>query len=403
MNLSALTTPQFRRYLFGNAISLHGIWVQKITLGWMAWEATGSVGFLGWLAFLNYAPPLFFGPFFGVMVDRVNITKAAMTTQTLFIFGALSLLGVHLSGASGRVSLTAVALFIGMITSAQHPIRMAITPRLAPASQLSSVVLLLSLNFNIARVVGPAIGGGLIAAFGLTQALVFTAFAFIPFVLILRGLKPRPNKVKAKTSLRADFAEGLSYVLRSRFIRTATLITGLFSLAGRGVLEILPSLADGAFQRGAVGLGVLTAAAGTGALLAALVQVLLPGPVQGRMPKISVLAALSGPLAVAFLGSLTLWEAVVFVIGVLGFTGTLVGVGMQSAIQMQVEDHLRGRVMSLWIMVAMGGTAFGSMLVGGLADALGLPLSLEISGISTALAMLALLLWRRLAQIRESR
>ena len=403
MNLSALTTKPFRHYLIGNSISLHGLWVQKVTIGWMAWEATGSTAFLGWLAFLNYAPPLFFGPFFGVVVDRVNIRKAAMITQSLFTVGALALLSIHLAGLSGRASLTAIALFIGLITSAQHPIRMAITPRLTPTAQLSSVVLLLSLNFNIARVLGPAIGGGIIAAYGLTAALSFTIFAFIPFVFIIRTLSPRPNKPKPKSSMKADFSEGLSYVMRSRFIRTATLITGLFALAGRGALEILPSLADGVFQRGAAGLGTLTAAAGIGALLAAAVQIIMPGPVKGRLPKTSVAAATIGPLAAALLGSLGQWQLVVFTIGFLGFAGTLVGVGMQSSIQMQVEDHLRGRVMSLWIMVAMGGTALGALLVGGMADALGLALALQIIGISTALATIALLILRRIGQIRESR
>jgi len=403
MNLSALTTKPFRHYLIGNAISLHGLWVQKITIGWMAWDATSSTAFLGWLAFLTYAPPLFFGPFFGVVVDRMNIRKAAMTTQSLYALSAFALLGIHLAGLSGRISLTAIVLFIGMINAAQHPIRMSIAPRLAATSQLSSVVLLLSLNFNIARVVGPAIGGGIIAAFGLTPALWFTIFTFMPFIFILGTLRPRPNKAKAKTSMKADFTEGLNYVMRSRFIRTATLITGLFSLAGRGALEILPSVADGVFQRGAAGLGTLTAAAGIGALLAAALQIILRGPVKGKMPKVSIGAALLGPMAAAWLGGLENWPLVVFAVGFLGFAGTLVGVGMQSAIQMQVEDHLRGRVMSLWIMVAMGGTAFGSLLVGGMADAIGLALSLQITGISTVLAVMALLITRRIGQIRESR
>jgi len=403
MSLSALTTPQFRRYLIGNAISLQGLWVQKITIGWMAWEATGSVAFLGWLAFLSYAPPLFLGPFFGVVVDRVNIRRAAMTTQSLFIFAATLLLLVHLTGLSGQVSLTMIALFIGTVSSAQHPVRMAITPRLAPNSQLASVVLLLSLNFNIARVVGPAIGGAIIAGFGLTAALVFTMVAFVPFVLILRTLTPRANKAKAKTSMRADFIEGLAYVRGSRFIRTATLVTGLFSIAGRGALEILPSLADGRFERGAAGLGTLTAAAGAGALLAAGFQIMLKGPVKGRMPGVSLTAAIIGPLAAALLGVTQDWELVVLITGLLGFAGTLVGVGMQSAIQIQVEDELRGRVMSLWIMVAMGGVAFGSMLVGALADAFGLTLALLSTGIGTSFVMFLLLMWRWQAKIRESR
>ena len=403
MNLSALTTKPFRHYLIGNAISLHGLWVQKITIGWMAWEATGSTAFLGWLAFLNYAPPLFFGPFFGVVVDRVNIRNAAMTTQRLFTLGAFVLLGLHLAGLSGPVSLSIVALMVGLVTSAQHPIRMAITPRLTPISQLPSVVLLLSLNFNIARVVGPAIGGAIIVGFGLTAALVFTIIAFAPFIFILRTLTPRPNKAKQKASLKADFAEGVGYVLRSRFIRTATLVTGLFSLAGRGALEILPSVADGVFQRGAAGLGTLTAAAGIGALLAAAFQIVMRGPVQGRIPKLSMGAAIVGPLFAAGLGSLSQWALVVFSVGLLGFLGTLVGVGMQSAIQMQVEDHLRGRVMSLWIMVATGGTAFGSLLIGGMADTLGLALALQITGISSALVVSALLILRRIGQFRESR
>ncbi|MCF6273455.1 MAG: MFS transporter [Rhodobacteraceae bacterium] len=403
MSLSALTTPQFRRYLAGNAISLHGLWVQKITIGWMAWEATGSVAFLGWLAFLNYAPPLFFGPFFGVVVDRVNIRKAAMATQSLFICGALALLAVHLAGLSGRNSLSIIALYIGMVSSAQHPIRMALTPRLAPRAQLPSVVLLLSLNFNLARVLGPAIGGVIIATYGLISALTFTVLAFLPFAIIISTLTPRANKPKAKTSLRAEFVEGLAYVLRSRFIRTATLITGLFSLAGRGMLEVLPSLADGVFERGAVGFGTLTSAAGAGALLAALFQISLPTPIKGKLPMVSLLAALSGPLAVAYLGGVLRWELAVFLVGFLGFAGTLVGVGMQAAIQMQVGDHLRGRVMSLWIMVAAGGTALGSLLIGGMADRIGLSLALQITGISSAVAMMGLFIWHKWAKYRESR
>ena len=369
----------------------------------MAWEVTGSVGFLGWLAFLNYAPPLFLGPFFGVMVDRVNIRRAAIITQVMFIVAAVALLAVHLMGLTGRLSLTGISLFVGIVTSAQHPTRMAITPRLAAYSQLSSVVLLLSLNFNIARVVGPAIGGSIIANFGLTAALIFTIGMFLPFVFILKTLSPRPNKPKQKASLRADFAEGVSYVIRSRFIRTATLITGLFSLSTRGALEILPSLADGIFQRGATGLGILTAAAGIGALLAAALQIFYSGPVKGKLPAFSVLAAIAGPLAVAWLGAISMWELSVFIVGFLGFSGTLVGVGIQSAIQMQVQDHLRGRIMSLWAMVAMGGTAFGSLLVGGMADVFGLATALEIIGIFTAVATISVISLRRIAQYRESR
>jgi len=403
MNLSALSTTPFRHYLIGNAISLHGLWVQKITISWMAWETTGSVAFLGWLAFLNFAPPLFLGPFFGVVVDRVNIRRAAISTQSLFLLSAFALLIIHTSGQSGQVSLSAVALFIGVVTSAQHPIRMALTPRLTPASQLPSVVLLLSLNFNIARVVGPAIGGMIIAGYGVTAALFFAPLAFMPFVLILFTLNPRPNKPKQKATMRADFAEGLAYVRHSRLIRTATLITGFFALAGRGVLEILPSLADGRFERGAAGLGTLTAAAGAGALLAALMQIVLRGPIQGRLPWLSVVSAIIGPLVAAYLGGASRWEVAVILVGGLGFAGTLVGVGMQSAIQMQVEDHLRGRVMSLWTMVSMGGTAIGAVALGGLADHIGLTYALLLFGLSSSGATILLLMWRRWAQIRESR
>ena len=403
MNLSALTTKPFRRYLFGNAVSLHGLWVQRITIGWMAWEATGSAAFLGWLAFLNYAPPLFLGPFFGVLVDRVNIRRAATLTQALFVAGALLLLALHLTGQSGRLSLSAVALFVGVVTSAQAPIRMSLTPRLTPPSQLSSVVLLLSLNFNIARVVGPAIGGVIIAKYGVLAALIFTPVAFMPFVVIISTLRPRDNKPKPKASLRADFAEGLSYVRQSRFILTAMLITGFFAIAGRAALEILPSLADGHFDRGAAGLGTLTSAAGAGALLAAMFQVFLPGPMPRKLPWFSVTSAAIGPLMAGLLGWVDQWEIVVFLVGILGFAGTLVGVGMQSAIQMQVEDHLRGRVMSLWVMVSMGATAIGSLALGGVADGIGLPLALAFFGIASSGATISLILWRRWAQIRESR
>jgi MFS family permease len=372
MNLAALGSADYRRYALGNVFALNGVWLSRVTMSWLAWDLTGQAGFVGLVAFLAFAPTLVSGPFFGVLADRIALKRAAMMTQAGLATAALVLLGASLAGLLGPGLLAAVALGSGIVSSAHHPVRLALAPALVPREMIASAVALGSVNFNLARLTGPAIGGAVIASRGVDWALALAVLCFLPTIALLPGLRPRHDGAKPRrTGIVAALGDGIRAALGTVLIRRAMLVIGLFSLVGRGLLEILPVLADGVFARGAGGLGTLAAAAGGGALVAATLITLGPGQRPGRLPLSSRLAAPAGLALVAAVAFAPPWPVTVGLVAALGLCGTLTGVGLQSAVQLAVPDAYRARIMSLWTMLAVGGSALGAILLGSLVDALG--------------------------------
>jgi MFS family permease len=384
MNLAALGHRDFRAYLAGNLFALNGMWLQRVTLGWLAWDLTRQAGFVGLIAFLSFAPTMISGPFFGVVADRVDVRRAAIATQSALAVITAGLLATYHVGVLGPLPLAGLAASIGVVTSAHHPIRMTLAPSLVEHRAIASVIALTSFNFNLARLTGPAIGGWLIATWGVGAALGVNLVCFLPLIAALLRIRPRPRETAPEPELRlaAALSQGVRHATGQPLIRRAMLLTALFSLIGRGVLEILPALADGLFGRGPAGLGALTAAAGAGALAASVAMALGRGQAPGHLPRRSLAAAVAGLAVVLVLGRTTSWPAALALVALLGLAGTLVGVSLQSAVQLVLTDAYRGRVMSLWSMVAIGAAALGAIGLGALADAVGLGPALTAAGVA---------------------
>lgn len=397
MNLAALKSPQYRLYLIGNIFGMNANWILRLVIGWLAWDLTKSASFVGLASFLAYAPVLLGGPFFGVITDRVEI-KTAMLAVLITIAGLSALmLGVVAFDAMTPEFLALYALTIGTAFSAYQPIRLTLGPRLVRADRVSSVVSIGALNFNISRLTGPAIAGALIANFGVTVTMVIVCLLYIPFLTIFSRLKPRDRNVQSEhLPFWQSMREGFVFIATSRLILIAMLTTGLFSLIIRASLEVLPIIADGVFERGAAGLGIITAAAGVGAIAASVMQVSARPPVRGHLPRRALVATLLGAIMTLGLGLNNDWVIAVILIGGLGFTSTLVGVNFQAAVQMQLDDDIRGRVMSLWMTVAVGGTALGALAVGVLIEYVGFTAALSGVGIGSIIGFTALLVrfWR---------
>ncbi len=247
---------------------------------------------------------------------------------------------------------------------------------------MASVISLTAINFNLARLTGPAIGGWLIAFWGIGPSLLIQAVCYLPFILALSFLRPRErtrSAAEVEPFLQA-LVIGIRHVLHTPLIRQAILITGIFAFIIRGTLEILPVLADGVFDRGATGLGLLTSAAGFGALFAGTAKAALPGQIVGQLPRPALISAIIGAALVPVVGLSSSWHLSVFLIACLGFAATMTGVSMQTAIQIDLEDDLRGRVMSLWVMVGIGSAAGGAIFLGVLADLLSFASALSWAG-----------------------
>ncbi len=397
MNLSALQSPQYRLYMIGNVFGMNANWIMRLVIGWLAWDLTKSASFVGLVSFLAYAPVLLGGPFFGVIADRVELKTAILTVQFSVAALAILMLSVVAADAMNPTFLAIYALTLGTAFSAYQPIRLTLGPRLVRAERISSVVSIGALNFNISRLTGPAIAGMLIANFGVTKTLMVACILYVPFLIILSRLKPRDRNVQVEhLPFWQSMRQGFVFIASDHLIRVALLTTGLFSLAIRASIEVLPIIADGVFERGAAGLGIVTAAAGVGAIAASVIQVTAAPPVKGHIPKRALFATLIGAATTLALGLNESWPVAVVLIGVIGFASTLVGINFQAAVQMQLDDDIRGRVMSLWMTVAVGGTALGALAVGVLIEYVGFTAALSGVGVGSLVIFAILLrrIWR---------
>ncbi|WP_157982189.1 MFS transporter [Oceanicella sp. SM1341] len=386
----ALRHTQYRHYMMATIFSLHGSWIQRIILGWLAWDLSGSSAFVGLVAFLLFGPAMVTGPFFGVWADRVDLRRAALAIQLAIATLTGAILLVYQAGMLSAALLVVFSLALGIVLSAYNPVRMALSPTLVAREHIPNTVALGSLAFNMARILGPAIGGWLIETGGPLLALTVDFLCYLPLIATLCVLRPEPRAPLpgAEPKVLAALAGGARHAFSSRTIRLAILLTLIYSLIGRGVLEILPAIADGVFGRGAAGLGQITAASGLGALGAAVFQMWSSTRARSpEVPRSGILACGAGLVLVLLLGQGESWETALAIAALLGATGTMVGISMQVSIQMGLPDRYRGRVMSLWSLVGIGGSALGALLLGWLVDLAGFETALSLTAGLSLLAM----------------
>jgi MFS family permease len=384
MRFLALRSPSFRMYEGGALFSVNGQWINRVVIGWVGWEMTGSATWVGLLSFCLFAPTVLTSPLFGVLMDRIQLRPAALVSHGIVTMAVLVLYFLYAGDLLTIGSLSAVALVIGIAGSAERSVRMTIVPRMVDLDALPNAVAIHAANFNVARLVGPAIGGIMIEMLGTGTTMFINVLVFLPnlvaiFFLTVRERDSSKGEVK---NFMAELWAGARHAALHPIIREAMLLTALSSLTVRGVAEIVPVIADGLFNRGAEGLGQMLSAGGGGALIAALTISLRSASSWAEgIPLIAHAAIFLGLLAVSALGLIDNWYLAVACVGVTGFCGTMVGINMQSAIQLQVDDAFRGRVMSLWMVVGLGTSALGALLLGSLTDLFGLSETLTSVGL----------------------
>jgi len=394
LNSSALSSRNFLIYLTGSTVSLHGLWIYRVALGWFAWQISGSEFWVGVVAFTQFAPAVIFGPVFGVLADRFDRRKASIVINSLSTINMLVLGALAAFGQVDIIVLAILSLMQGALDGAHTPVRMTIVPNLVDRDQLQSAIASTSISFNVSRFVGPAIAGLIIATFGVGAAFAVNGISYLAIIAAVSvvRLKPVGSRSKKPSDVWSELMDGVRYVLDHHTIRGLLIIIAVASILGRGALEMLPAFADAVFQRGSVGLAILTSALGVGAVATGLVLTRSTKWLNSNAIRISVIAA--GVLIAFFGANSTFWLAVPVVI-VLGVILSLGGVGSQILIQGLVDEDVRGRVSSLWGMIAFGGTALGSLIVGSASAAFGLQGTVVITGLLCGAAAL-------LSPVRES-
>lgn len=395
-----LAYPAFRAYLAGNFAGLNGMWILRVAMGWLAWDLTGSAAITGMVAFLNFAPTLVSGPVFGVLADRIDPRHGLVATQSLQFLLAVILCVMAAQEAISTPALLVMSLGMGLAASAYHPLRMTLAPRLIPREALTQAVAMTALNFNCTRMLGPAVGGWLLAHHGSEITIGLAAALFLPQIFSFATMPAMPPVRAAGgdgpprgwlAGIATEMAEGARYVADRPMIRDAILLTAVVSLPARGALELLPVAADGLYGQGAGGFGALTATAGGGAVVAAI-WLARGKPGVAQMRRRAMVCAAISLACVALLGLLESWPAAIALVAGLGFLGTAVGVSNQTIAQTETSDGRRGRVMSLWLLVAIGGTSLGAIGIGVLSDLVGIRTALLAVTMVSAIGLAAI--WR---------
>ena len=383
MSSSALSNRNFLLYLAGSTVSLHGLWVYRVALGWFAWQLTGSELWVGIVAFTQFAPAVVFGPLFGVLADRFDRRKASILINTGSVLNMLVLSSLTFLGKVDISVLAATSFVQGVLDGAHTPVRMSLVPGLVNREQLQSAIASASISFNVSRFVGPAIAGFVIAGWGVGTAFAVNSVSYLAIVgaVLLVTVRPRTERSKTPGNLWSELMDGVRYTLSHPTIRALLITVAMASVLCRGALEMLPAFADVVYDGGASALAILTSAVGAGSIATGLVLARNTAWLSAGVIRVSVIIA--GLLIVVFGANNQFWIAIPTIV-LLGVSLSLVGVGSQILIQTLVDDDIRGRVSSLWGMIAFGGTAFGSLIVGSASSAYGLQLTVMITGLLCA-------------------
>lgn len=383
MSQSALKNRDYVIYLTGATISLHGLWVYRVALGWFAWELSESELWVGIVAFTQFAPAVVFGPVFGVFADRFDRRVASILINSLSLLNMVVLGTLTLLGYVDIRLLALLSLLQGTLDGAHAPVRMSIVPNLVDSDQLYSAIALTSVSFNLSRFVGPALAGFVIALAGVGTAFVLNGISYLAMIIAMIVLRQKPSAPSADRRKHpwVELLDGARYALSHPLIRSLLVLAALGSVFGRGALEMMPAFADAVFGGGATALAGLTSAVGAGAVVAGIALSRGTRWLTTGVVKIGLIVA--GLLVVSF-GLLDRFEAAIIVAALLGVTLSICGVGSQILLQARVDDELRGRVSSFWGMIVFGGTSLGSLAVGAAASVWGLQNAVVAAGVLCA-------------------
>ena len=391
----AFAHRNYRIYAGGNAVSLVGIWMQRVAVGWLAWTLTHSGTWLGVLSMAEFFPVVFLSPLAGALADRRDRVGIIRVTQIAGSIEASLLAVLVYTGTITIGLLFALTLLLGIFNAVAQPSRLALIPTLVDRAALPSALAINAIIFNSARFLGPAVAGIVIAQVSVGAAFAVNATTYVAFLIAMTNLRGLPALPVAATQgvLKAS-AEAYVYASRHPGIAPMLLLFTITTVGTRGFVELFPGFADSVFGRGPEGLSMLTSTVGLGAICGALWMLLRPA-IAGltRLVLANTLVISLAILAFTATDRFTLALPCVFLAGT---AMTITGIGAQTLLQAAVDIRMRGRIMALYGMIFRAGPAVGAVLMGSLSERFGLRLPLAVG----ALVSCGFWAWTRLKQKR---
>ena len=380
----ALSYQNYRLFLSGALISNSGVWVQMIALAFVIERLTGSGTWVGLAAMMQTLPAVGLGMVGGALADRFPRRVMLMITNSVQSLIALGFAAMWASGVDRPLAYVALGVVNGCVNGIQLPAWQAFVSELVPRGALLNAVTLNSAQFNASRAVGPAVGGLVLAFGGPGWSFLVNSLTYVPAVLVLALIRVprlaptgggRPNIFK-------DAAAAVHYVTTHAGIRRAILIAGVVAFFGQPIIHLVVIFANDVFHVGETKYGILAAASGIGAIL----NTPFVATKGSQIPR-SQLVGLGWPVyGVALLGfalSPYYWLAVV-ALAVLGASHIATASSLNTVIQLQVEEELRGKVLALYLMTLLAGMPLGAQLQGALADLIGPRIAVGGAGVLLA-------------------
>ena len=359
-----LRNANFGLYSAGSAVSLIGMWMQRIAIGWLTWEMTKSGLWLGIVAFADFFPVLLIGPIAGAAADRWDRLRVVKTSQAILLVQATLLFALTASGHMNIGLLVALAAFQGVVVAFNQPARLALVPSLVAPTDLASAVAINSVVFNLARFVGPMFAGLAIVWSGVSAAFAANALSYVVFLAALARIRVAPTDTESakQRSFATDLREGIRYTAKHPAIAALLVLLIALGIGGRPLNELLPGVAAEVFHSGAGGLSILASAIGGGAILGGL-WVGHRAHSSG-LTWVALGGSLTGALAaIATIATEHMWVAVPAVV-VFGFCMSAAGIAIQTIIQLAADRSMRGRVMGLYGVIFRGAPAIGALGAG---------------------------------------
>ena len=350
-------------YAAGNAVSLVGTWMQRISVSWLTWEMTHSGFWLGVVAFADFFPGLVVGPLAGAFADRTDQLTVVKSSQIVSLLQATVLFVLTATDHLNIWGLTALTAFQGAVVAFNQPARLALVPSLVAETDLASAVALNSVIFNLARFLGPMAAGLMIVWSGVAASFAVNAASYVPFIVALWWIRIDDDAATApkRRNFTTDFKEGIRYTAKHPAIGALLLLLTAIGIGGRPLNQLLPAFAAQIFHLGAGGFSILASAMAAGAILGGL---WLGHRQSTHLVAIALITTLGGAVAAIGISATSdLWVAVPCV-AVFGFCLSCAGIAIQTIIQLSSERTMRGRVMGVYGLIFRGAPGIGALAAG---------------------------------------
>ncbi|MFD4583025.1 MFS transporter [Streptomyces sp. NPDC058434] len=384
---SSLRVRNYRLFFTGAIVSNTGTWMARITQDWLVLSLTGSSAAVGITTALQFLPMLLLGLYGGVVADRYPKRLLLLFSQGALGLCGLALAVLTLSGEVRVWHVYLVAFLLGMVTVVDNPTRQSFVSEMVGPGQLRNAVSLNSANFQSARLIGPAVAGVLITAVGSGWAFLLNGLSFLAPIIGLLLMRPAElHRTERVPRGKGQLREGLKYVAGRPELIWPIVLVGFIGTFAFNFPIWLTAFADKVFHAGAGTYGLFNTLMAAGSLAGALLSA---RRASARLRMLLGAAVLFGVLeiAAAFSPSFWLFAALLVPIGMVGLT---VNVTANSSVQMATDPVMRGRVMSLYMMVFVGGTPVGAPIVGWITDTYGVRAGMATGGTVAAIAAVAI-------------